>query len=141
MKYFLNLFLIFTIISCSGVKDKGTKVPLNYVPKENSELKTMIVNGKLIANTPERSGSLSTQIKIAGRDSLFMRIIAPFGFEVARLYSTEKEFQFYNVFQNEAFQGEPSSENLKKVSDMDLSFSDLIKISRCEVPGDSKTMY
>lgn len=136
MRSILTIFLFSVLISSCSIFKKDVE-EIDVSTKIQTELKDLTVNGKIKVDMPQQNATVNTQIKIAGRDSLFMKILGPFGIEVMRLYSSEDEFTLLNTFQNEAYKGIPSSENLKKVSNINLSFQDLIKISRSEIPGNS----
>lgn len=135
MKSIITLFILSTILSsCSIFKSPEQET---VKPKFHDKLNDLVVKAKISADMPERKATVKSEIKIAGRDSLYIKVLGPFGIELMRLFSSEEKFKLYNSFQNEAYEGKPSQENLKKVSNINLSFKDLVKISRSEVPGNS----
>lgn len=108
------------------------------LPFYNKDLKTLKFEGTMDVEMPSMSQGASIEVKVKEQTEMGMNVFGPFGIEVAKLHSNAEKFVFFNMFNGEAFQGVPSSENLNKVAAISLSFQDLISIMRCEIPSFKK---
>lgn len=135
MQRIFTISILIILASCSSVKTEK-KNAYKGLPKQKVGLKNLTVKATISPDTPDFSGSLSSKFDIAGKDSLKMQVFAPFGIEVARIFSSEDFFLVYNVFEGNAFKGKPTPETLEKFAQIKLSFRDFISFTRSEVPGD-----
>ncbi|MDC1067732.1 DUF4292 domain-containing protein [Candidatus Kapabacteria bacterium] len=132
------LLLMLITISCKTVIENEQKAYKGLLTK-HEKLKFMKIEGEIKPNTPQYSGSLSSLIEVAGRDSIKMQVYGPFGIEVARIFSSKENFIAYNVLGGEAFKGKPSPDALAKAININLNFDDLISFTRSEIPGNPNT--
>ncbi len=151
----LILALSFGFFSCSSTKSVQNKtVPtkdqetvllkteeknlltLQYF--DNSSLKQLELNGKVISSVDGSKQTASTTVLVKDRDSLGMSIFGPFGILVGQLMASSSNFVFYNAFGNEAVDGIPSAENINSVTGMPISFNDILTLLRGEVPFGEK---
>jgi len=139
----IYLLLIFVILaSCSSVKNNYSVETNNLKKTDKVKLKNMEIKTELAADMPGNQITLNSKIILANKDSLQMTVFAPFGLEVAKIFSDKKEFKLYNVFENSVTTGTPSPEALKNATGIDASFESLTSLLRSEVPGDiSKYEY
>ncbi len=76
----------------------------------------------------------NAEIYIAGLDSI--RIDAKiFGLPVVKFFSDRNSFKTYNAMENSAYTGNPSSENIKKTTGINLGFEELVRLVKSLPPG------
>ncbi len=136
-----SLMLVINSCATTKIADKKSKekpadVSKIEIPQNNLELNNLRLKGRLKANLNGQSNSASFDIKIAGRDSLFMRILGPFSIEVVRFYANKDVFLAYNLIGGTAFTGKPDAESLQEAIGIGVSFQELISLLRSEVPFD-----
>jgi len=135
MKIIFSFFFILVFIySCSMFKtEKVVKIP--KIIFSNDRIINLEIKADLNIEMPEMNNSVNSTISLIEKDSLLMNIYGPFGIQIAKLFSSNKEFVFYNMFQNQIISGTPSKENFLKATNLNLSFDELIHLIRNEVPG------
>jgi hypothetical protein len=140
MKKIISIsFIIAVLISCTSSKKIHEKMEeTEDLPFYNEKLKTLKIEGSMDVEMPSMSQGASIEVRLKEQSEMGMNVFGPFGIEVAKLYASNDKFIFFNMFQGEAYQGQPSSENLNKVANISLSFKDLISIMRCEIPSFKK---
>jgi outer membrane lipoprotein-sorting protein len=89
-------------------------------------IKTFEGNGTITIKTNEINTSASFRIVLVKPDSLYLTIMGPFGMELAEALVTDKDFIFYDALQNTAYKGAQSSDILKQIFKIDLSFGDIM---------------
>lgn len=138
MQRILLISILILISACSSVKTEKRDAFKGNI-KNKSNLKNMTIKCSIEPDTPEISGSFSSVFDIAARDSFRLKVYAPFGIEVARIFASEDRFLAYNVFQSMAYSGKSSSSSLEKVANIKIEFEDLISFMRSDVPGDPRS--
>lgn len=101
-------------------------------------VQTMRIKASLNVQFDDFNQSASAVIRIAGRDSLAMDIMA-FGIPVAKLYMNKTRFAFLDLFNGRFVEGPATAANMANVTNIPLSFEDFICLLRCESP--SPTSY
>lgn len=101
-------------------------------------VQTMRIKASLNVSLNDFNQSASAVIRIAGRDSLAMDIMA-FGIPVAKLYMNKERFAFLDLFNGRFVEGPATAANMANVTNIPLSFEDFICLLRCESP--SPTSY
>ncbi len=136
-KYFLIAFLTALILSsCSTVQQHDKYQLLSTHPENKNSIHTLEMKASVVIDMPELNNSANTNVMIAGSDSVSMVLHGPLGIPLGRMFSSEKELIFYNIFENNVYLGSPSEENLRRAVNLPLSFNDLVKILRNETPAD-----
>lgn len=140
MKKILSIILfVFILLSCSSTKKPQEKLEeTTKLPFYNDSLKTLQIEGTLDIAMQDMDQNVSLEIKVKEQSEIAMNIFGPFGIEVAKIHSDAEKLTFFNVFQGIVLQGKPSSQNLKKVANIYLTFNELISITRCEIPALNK---
>ncbi len=121
-------------ISCSTVKQ--SKQESINLSKYHSGIHNVEIISGITTSFKDNNLSANINLKISNEDSLQMNIYAAFGINVAKLYSNQNKFTFYNMFENKGYTGKPSVDNLYKIAKLNLSYSDFIKLIKSEIPGD-----
>ena len=128
MKFFIIIFSVILLFSCSSVKKN-----VNYNPlTSKKDLRTLGLSGTISSTFPGFKQSVSFSLKIAGKDSVKFEAYGPLSIIVGKLFSTPDFFKFYNIITNEAFKGTPSAKNLNLAMNMPLSFADFVAFLRNE---------
>lgn len=141
MKTIYRVIILIGIITALGSCSIFSPKEKPKIPKtifSNDLIENLEIKAELDVEMPNMSNSVNSTIQLIKKDSLLMNIFGPFSIHVAKLFSSEKEFIFYNIFQNELISGEPSKENFLRATNMNLSFNELIHLIRNEVPGRSE---
>ena len=89
-------------------------------------IKTFEGNGTITIKSNEINSSASFRIVLVKPDSIYLTIMGPFGMELAQALVTNKEFIFYDALQNTAYKGLQSSDILRQIFKIDLSFGDIM---------------
>jgi len=132
---FALIVCLFIMLSCSTVKKTKDLSGISVLPQHKENLKTLNLTAKLIPTFKDFNNTVLSKIKISGIDSMSMSIIGPMGITVGKMYSRSDYFIFYSTFENTAYEGNPSADNLKKAARMPISFEDYVHLIRCEPPG------
>jgi len=136
-KTILLMGIILGLGSCSIFSPKEKpKIPKTIF--SNDKIENLEIKAELDIDMPDMSNSVNSTIQLVKKDSLLMDIFGPFSIHVAKLFSSEEEFIFYNIFQNELISGKPNKENFLRATNLNLSFDELIHLIRNEVPGNSE---
>lgn len=135
MKNILFSLMIILVAGCSMVKESAREIKLEKLAAENYD-NELFMRVKIKPDLKDMSQNVAANVYLSKLDSFGIEIFGPFGISVGKLFSDEHSFMFFNTFENKAYTGTPSAENLKKVSGLDFSFSDLIKILRLSAPTD-----
>jgi len=72
------------------------------------------------------NNSASFHVIMQKPDSIYFSVLGPFGIELAQALITKKNYIFYDVLQNTAYQGKVDDEVLRNIFKINLSFSQLI---------------
>jgi len=128
------LLSIVCLAACSSTKEQ-IKSNLGTNSNFHINVKNVEFIAKINTSFPENSISLNSKVIIANNDSLQMSVSAAFGLQVAKLFASKDEMLFYNIFENSVTSGTPSSENLFKLTQINLSFEELIHLLKSEVPS------
>lgn len=102
---------------------------------KNDGLKNLSLEGNIQVAFPEMNNTVLFSLEAAGIDSMLLTLSGPFGITVGKLYCEKDYFMFYNVLENSLYEGTPTSSNLSEMVNLPLSYSDLVLLLRCEVPG------
>jgi outer membrane lipoprotein-sorting protein len=89
-------------------------------------IKTFEGNGTITIKSNDFNSSATFRIVLVKPDSLYLTITGPFGIELAQALVTSKEFVFYDALQNTAYKGLQSSDILRQIFKIDLSFGDIM---------------
>ncbi|HOQ49012.1 MAG TPA: DUF4292 domain-containing protein [Candidatus Kapabacteria bacterium] len=132
------LLLITLLAGCKSVKldEKQETEHIFHLQRKNIDYINIKADFKV--EFPDFNQSFSSDINIAGYDSLNMTIYGPFGITVGRLYADKKEFVFYNVFENSVIQGNSYAKSFEKALKINLSLPDLISVLVNEVMGNAE---
>lgn len=90
------------------------------------KIRTFDGSGSISVQTPSFSNSASFNIIVSKPDSIYLSIEGPFGIELANALITKQNFQFYNAMGNTLYRGETSSDILKEIFRLNISFNDLL---------------
>ncbi|MGE5496999.1 MAG: DUF4292 domain-containing protein, partial [Syntrophothermus sp.] len=82
--------------------------------------------GSLYINSPELNTTASFKVTLQKPDSVYLEVYGPFGIDVAQAVVTGSNYIFYDAIHNTAYKGKSSSDVLKKIFKVNLSFSDLM---------------
>jgi hypothetical protein len=89
-------------------------------------IRTFEGNGTITIKSNEFNSSATFRIVLVKPDSLYLTITGPFGIELAQALVTNKDFIFYDALQNTAYKGLQSSDILRQIFKIDLSFGDIM---------------
>jgi hypothetical protein len=89
-------------------------------------IKTFEGIGTISIKSNEINNSASFRIVLVKPDSIYLTIMGPFGMELAQALVTTKDFIFYDALQNTAYKGAQSSDILRQIFKIDLSFGDIM---------------
>jgi outer membrane lipoprotein-sorting protein len=122
----------FTLIGCipskptEEVEILSTERLMTKLEANRRRIKTFEGNGTITIKSNEFNNSASFRIVLVKPDSIYLTIMGPFGIELAQALVTSKEFIFYNALQNTAYKGLQSSDILRQIFKIDLSFGDIM---------------
>lgn len=134
-KLSLYLLLVILLASCSKKPINTSSSKVNVIPK-SLDFKSIQMRAKFSPDLPDFKQSATINLTLAGKDSLILYVIGPFGIPVGKMYADKEKFLFYNTFENVVFKGNSSAQNLKKVSGIGLSFEDFTQIIYLSTYGD-----
>lgn len=82
--------------------------------------------GTITIKTKEFDNSASFRVILVKPDTIYLNVLGPFGIELAQVLVSQKEFTFYDAFNNVAYTGSLNDDILKEIFKINLSFNDLI---------------
>ena len=135
--YFYLTFIGFLILAgCATVpKAQETKAVEKSTLSRNSQLKNFEMTLNLNVNMTSGSNSASAKAKVADTDSIALSLFGPFGIPVGKVYADMNQLIFLNLLTNQVLKGKPSEENMRTAIMLPMSYSDFIRLIRCETPG------
>lgn len=139
-KAFLLFISLIISVSCTTVDTKKTRDSNEKVQLRKNNLETLDIKAKIQLKAFGTSQNAIARIFVKGADSVAMNIYGPFGIVVGNLLASDEEFVFVNFMENRIYRGEPTAENMRKASGLEISFRDLIRMLRCESP-EQPSMY
>ena len=134
MKKFL-LTAIFTVLLFEGcVPSKPTEELellsserlINKLEANRRKIKNFEGIGIFDIESDVYNNSASFHVIMQKPDSIYFSVLGPFGIELAQALITKKNYIFYDVLQNTAYQGKVDDEVLRNIFKINLSFSQLI---------------
>ena len=134
MKKFL-LTAIFTVLLFEGcVPSKPTEELellsserlINKLEANRRKIKNFEGVGIFDIESDVYNNSASFHVIMQKPDSIYFSVLGPFGIELAQALITKKNYIFYDVLQNTAYQGKVDDEVLRNIFKINLSFSQLI---------------
>lgn len=137
MKMPAFLFILCLAAGCSQARQAADTSASPDVKLSRKSISNLEMDAIINTDMPDQKISIGATIRLAGYDSLRMNFLGPFGIAAGILYSDTSVFSFYNVFENKAFTGRPTRENLGRAINIALSFGELAKLLRSEVPGNA----
>lgn len=84
--------------------------------------------GTINFTLPEANFSAQFVAKIVGEDSAVISFYGPMAVLLVKAFSNKEYFEYYDVFNNWAIIGMPTSENIYKSSRIPLGFVDIIRL-------------
>jgi len=127
---FINSLLIFQGCIPSKPLDEIELLPserlINKLEVNRRKIKSFEGVGTIEIESDLYDNSASFRVVMLKPDSIYFTIMGPFGIELAQALVTEKEFIFYNAFENTAYTGEVNEDVLKNIFKVNLSFNNLI---------------
>ncbi len=135
MKSF-NIFLAFIFVSlmlgaCSSVQEaNNSKINMQERPDNITAKMSISIQSE------EMNIGGNALVMIAGEDSLFMNIFGPFGINVGKLYADKDNFYFYNAMEGTVLKGEPTAENIRKATFLNISAVEIINLFKNIPPTD-----
>jgi outer membrane lipoprotein-sorting protein len=132
---FLSLASIFSIFALSGcipskpteeVEILSTERLMTKLEANRRRIRSFEGNGTITIKSDDFNNSASFRIVLVKPDSLYLTITGPFGIELAQALVTRKDFIFYDALQNTAYKGLQSSDILRQIFKIDLSFGDIM---------------
>jgi len=95
--------------------------------------------GTINISLPELSFSAQFVARIVGEDSAGISFYGPMAVLLVKAFSNKEFFEYYDVFNNWAITGIPTSENIYKSSRIPLSFVDIVRLFKGQLilPTDS----
>ena len=127
---FLNLLLIIQGCIPSKPLDEIELLPserlINKLEANRRKIKSFEGVGTIEIESELYDNSASFRVVMLKPDSIYFTIMGPFGIELAQALVTEKEFIFYDVFENTAYTGEVTEDVLRNIFKVNLSFNNLI---------------
>jgi hypothetical protein len=134
-KIAIVILLLATIVGCKTIESSENQKKTYELLKQSNN-NNVFIRARIKPSFPDMNQSFTANITIHGLDSMSVQVFGPFGISIGRLYSDKDEFIFYNTFENNIVKGTPSSDNLKKVSGLELNFEDLVRILRLSAPSE-----
>ncbi|MBI5326055.1 MAG: DUF4292 domain-containing protein [Ignavibacteriae bacterium] len=128
------IFILF-LIGCSSVpKQRNELIKQSHI--WNDEIKSLNISANVTSKYHDDSNSGFCRLILAGTDSLSLKITGPFDIMVGRLFANNRNFIFFDAFNNQIIEGKPTAQNLKRATMVPLDFGEFIRLLRCEVPSD-----
>jgi outer membrane lipoprotein-sorting protein len=138
LKLILNAFLYFSLSVIVIIGGCVPSKPTNDVEILSSErlinklevnrrrIKSFEGNGTIIVRNSQVNNSALFRVVLQKPDSIYFTVFGPFGIELAQALVSKKDFIFYDVLNNTAYEGQVDSEILQDIFKIDLSFNDLV---------------
>lgn len=127
---FINYLLIFQGCIPSKPLDEIELLPserlINKLEANRRKIKSFEGVGAIEIESELYDNSASFRVVMLKPDSIYFTIMGPFGIELAQALVTEKDFIFYDVFENTAYTGEVDEDVLENIFKVNLSFNNLI---------------
>lgn len=129
----IYLLPFFTFIYEGCIPSKPTE-KIEILPSERltkkleanrRKIKNFEGTGTIDINTPEVNTTASFKVVMQRPDSVYLEVYGPFGIELAQALVTSNNFSFYDAMHNTLYKGSSSSNILKKIFKVDMSFDDL----------------
>jgi hypothetical protein len=140
MRVFISLIcVVFISVACTTIKqetDKKEQPAISIVDK-HKELDNLSLKGQVSFNQKDMQLTGKFKSYLAGTDSLSLILLGPLQIAAGKLYARNDYFLFYDAFNNRAYEGEPNAQNLKSAFNIELSFPDLIRLFRGEIPNNA----
>ena len=126
----VNLLLLFQGCIPSKPTDEVELLPserlINKLEANRRKIKSFEGVGTIEIESDIYDNSASFRVVMLKPDSIYFTIMGPFGIELAQALVTEKDFIFYDAFENIAYTGEVNEDVLRNIFKVNLSFNDLI---------------
>lgn len=126
----LNFLLIFPGCIPSKPTEEIELLPserlINKLEANRRKIKSFEGVGTIDIESEIYDNSAKFRVVMLKPDSIYFTIMGPFGIELAQALVTEKEFVFYDAFENTAYTGEVTGDVLRNIFKVNLSFDDLI---------------
>jgi outer membrane lipoprotein-sorting protein len=131
----ISCVFIFSIFIISGCIPSKPTEEVEILPTERlmtkleanrRRIKTFEGNGTITIKSNDFNNSATFRIVLVKPDSIYLTITGPFGIELAQALVTRKDFIFYDALQNTAYKGLQSSDILRQIFKIDLSFNDIM---------------
>lgn len=136
-KVIFYLFALLSVItSCRTIKHEEKQPYTEKLLLEKKQIAFLKIKADFEVNFPDFSQNFSSEIRIAGNDSLLITIFGPFGMTVGKLYADANDFVFYNVFENVVIKGKSDEKSFEKAIRFNLNFNDFLSILKNEPLGD-----
>ncbi|MEE9449536.1 MAG: DUF4292 domain-containing protein [Ignavibacteriaceae bacterium] len=127
---FINFLLIFQGCIPSKPLDEIELLPserlINKLEVNRRKIKSFEGVGTIEIESDRYDNSASFRVVMLKPDSIYFTIMGPFGIELAQALVTEKDFIFYDAFENTAYTGEVNENALRNIFKVNLSFNNLI---------------
>jgi len=127
---FINFLLIFNGCIPSKPTDEIELLPserlINKLEANRRKIKSFEGVGTIEIESDIYDNSASFRVVMLKPDSIYFTIMGPFGIELAQALVTEKDFIFYDTFENTAYTGEVNEDVLRNIFKVNLSFNNLI---------------
>lgn len=94
----------------------------------NTQLNLIEAKGKINFALPNLNFSAQFEAKIVGEDSAVLSIFGPMGVLLAKAFSNNEYFIYYDVFNNWAVVGTPTREKIFEASRVPLNFTDFVRL-------------
>lgn len=121
--FFLLLVLNFNELSSQEQVEKG------FSSNQVASLPQLFeAKGKINFALPNLNFTAQFEAKIVGEDSAVISIFGPMGVLLAKVFSNNEYFAYYDVLNNWAVVGVPSREKIYQASRVPLSFLDFIRL-------------
>lgn len=140
MKIISTILLVVILVGCSSVQKttENKKIDTESIVLINQGLDNLTVKGQVTFKAKETQLAGNYKTELSGTDSLALTLFGPMQIAAGKLYARKDYFLFYDVFNNKAYEGTPNAQNLKSAFQIELSFDDMIKLFKGEVPYDSE---
>lgn len=120
---FFVVFLVISIYEATSQVEKGFAEVQPIAYPQLIEAK-----GKINFALPNLNFTAQFEAKIVGEDSAVLSIYGPMGVLLARAFSNNEQFIYYDVLNNWAVVGTPTREKIFEASRVPLSFVDFVRL-------------
>ena len=135
MRQWCVLFLVF-LVSCAPRRegillDTGRTSAAELTSMTDSadaRLRTLNGNGNIAFESPEINGSAAFTLNVRKPDSLLVQLEGPFGIDVGLFFLSRDRFVMYNSLQNTVIAGAPSTQALRSLIPVDLSYEQIFAV-------------